>query len=197
MPEAADSETRLSDLTSNHIRRTYYNGPQNLESRWCESRNEPDRCLLCGVCSYPFSAVSYVPRSCFAVLASVMSRAEPLRRLAAQLSSLTNLECADAHGVQASWRRLRILRSRSLPRGLSLVSRTSALARAPALLCPSPPPVVLVAPSCSTGLSVESSPVVPPDRSVFFCRHSCSSASAGGPVESRSTAGVARSLHSA
>ena len=44
-----------------------------------------------------------------------------------------------------------------------------------------------------TGLSVKCSPVAPPGRSVSSCRHSCSSASAIGPVESRSTAGVAPS----
>ena len=97
-----------------------------------------------------------------------------------------------------SWKRLRNLWSRSLPRGLSLVSRTSVPALAPTLPCPRPLMVVLVAPSCSisvapTGLSVKSSPVAPPDRLVSSCRHSCSSAFANGPVESRGTAGVARS----
>ena len=65
-----------------------------------------------------------------------------------------------------SWKRLRILRSRSLPRGLSLVSRTSALARAPALLCPRPLPVVLVAPSCSTSVH----PRVFPPRALLWPR---------------------------
>ena len=36
-----------------------------------------------------------------------------------------------------------------------------------------------------TGLSVKCSPVAPPDRLASSCRHSCSSASANGPVEAR------------
>ena len=44
-----------------------------------------------------------------------------------------------------------------------------------------------------TNLSVKSSPVAPPDRSVSSCRHSCSSASGTGPVESGSMTGAARS----
>ena len=44
-----------------------------------------------------------------------------------------------------------------------------------------------------TGLSVKSCRAAPPDRSVSSHRRSSSSASAAGPVESRSTSGVARS----
>ena len=44
-------------------------------------------------------------------------------------------------------------------------------------------------PAQTAGLSVKSSPVGPPDCSVSSWHHSCSSASANGPVESRSTAG--------
>ena len=67
-----------------------------------------------------------------------------------------------------------------------------------ALVCSRPLPVVLAAPSCST----RAAPRVFPSRAVLWsrltaplpsCRHSCSSASATGPVESRSAAGVARS----
>ena len=52
-----------------------------------------------------------------------------------------------------SRRRLRNLRSRSLPRGLQLASRTSGPARTPALHCSMPLPVVLAAPSCSISVA--------------------------------------------
>ena len=96
-----------------------------------------------------------------------------------------------------SWRRLRSLWSRFLLRGLPIALRTSAPARALALLYPRPLPAVpagfiLLSQRAPTGLSVKSCPVSSPDHSISSHRHSCSSASAAGPVESRSAAGVAR-----
>ena len=72
-----------------------------------------------------------------------------------------------------SWKRLRNLWSRSRPRGLSLVSRTSVPTRAPALSCPRPLPVVLVAPCCSISVAPRvfesrSSPVTPPESLGLF-----------------------------
>ena len=100
--------------------------------------------------------------------ASAMSRAESLR-LAAQLSSLATLEDV-AQGVQA------------------LVEAPPELVEA----APSRPRgSILLNQRGPTSLSVKSCPVTPPDRSASSCRHSCSSASVNGPVESRSTAGAA------
>ena len=92
----------------------------------------------------------------------------------AAVLSLATLEAAVVHGVQA----LRKLRSRSLPRGLSLVSRTSVLARAPALLCPRPHPVVLVAPSCSISVA----PRVFPSRVLLWPRLTARSRLAATPA---------------
>ena len=98
-----------------------------------------------------------------------------LRRLAAQLSSLATLEAAVAHDVQT------LLEAPPEPvvpiPATRLVSRTSS---------PLALPLSLAQGRSQSGLSVKS-------RSVSSCRHSCSSASANGPVESRSTSGVARS----
>ena len=65
-----------------------------------------------------------------------------------------------------SWKRLRNLWSRSLPRGLLLASRTSDPARAPALPCPRPLPVVFAAPSCSISVA----PRVSLSRALLFPR---------------------------
>ena len=95
-----------------------------------------------------FSAVS---RARFWGLA--LSRAESLRRLAAQLSSLATLEAAVAQDVQV------VLEAPPEPvvpipaTGLSLVSRTSVPALAPTLPCPRPLMVVLVVPSCSISVA--------------------------------------------
>ena len=125
-----------------------------------------------------------------------MSRFESLRRLAAQLSSLATLEDAVAHGVQGS-----------LGGASGACGPGSCRGACPSLCAPPPPlalslsstqgrsPAVPAAPSCSASAVPRdwSCLVAPSDRSVSSCRHSCSSASAAGPVESRSTAGVARS----
>ena len=86
-----------------------------------------------------------------------------------------------------SWRRLRSPWFRSPPRGLHL--RPSSRSRFP----PAQHRSLLLNQRGPTGVSIKSSPVAPPDRSVSSCRHSCSSPSATSPVESRRSAGVARS----
>ena len=150
-------------------------------------------CSLCGVRSCLISAVS---RACFWGLA--MSRAESLRRLAAQLSSLANLEAAVAHDVQALLEAppepvVPIPATGPVSRLAHLRPRSSSRSPLPKAAPGRPRGSLLLNQRGPTGLSVKCSLVAPPDRSVSSCRHSCSSASANGPVESRSTAGVARS----
>ena len=88
-----------------------------------------------------------------------------------------------------SWKRFRRLWSRFLPWGLALRTaappRSRSRSRSPPLKgAPSRPRgSILLRQRGPTGLSVKSCPAAPPDRSVSSHRHSCSSASATGPVE--------------
>ena len=136
--------------------------------------------LRCAV----MSVLSRFTRARFWGLA--MSRVESLRRLAAQLSCLATLEAAVAHDVQALLEAPPEPVSQSLPRGMPLVSRTSVPARAPALPCRRPLPVVLVAPSCPISVA----PRVFPSRALPWPRQTARSLLAATPVESRSTAGA-------
>ena len=121
-----------------------------------------------------------------------MSRAEFLRRLASQLSSLANLEAAEAHDVQA------FLEAPPAPAApgpapgfVALRPRSRSRSPPPKAAPGRPRGSILLSHRDRTGLSVKSCPVAPPDCSVSSPRHSCSSAS--GPVEPRSATAAARS----
>ena len=114
-----------------------------------------------------------------------MSRAEFLRRLASQQSSLANLEAAEAHDVQA------FLEAPPAPAApgpapgfVALRPRSRSRSPPPRAAPGRPRGSILLSHRGRTGLSVRSCPVAPPDCSVSSPRHSCSSAS--GPVEPRS-----------
>ena len=123
-----------------------------------------------------------------------MSRAESLRRLAAQLSSLAALEASVAHGVQALLEAplepvVPIPTTGPAPRLAHLRLRSRSRSLLPKAAPSRPRGTILVNQRGSMGLSVKSSPVAPPDRSVSSHRHS--SSSPFGPVESRSARAAA------
>ena len=142
--------------------------------------------------------MSVLSSLCAPIWCLAMSRAEALRRLAAQLFSLANLEAAVAHDVQALLEAppepvVPIPPTAPVLRVADLRLRSRSRSPLPKAALSRPRGSILLNQRGTTGLFVKSSPVPPPERSVSSCRHSCSSASVNGPVEPRSTAGVARS----
>ena len=120
------------------------------------------------------------------------------RRLAAQLSSLANLEVGVAHDVQALLEAspepvVPIPATGPISRLAHFRPRSRSRSPLPKAAPGRPRGSVLLNQRGPTGLSVKYSPEAPPGRSVSSCRHSCSSVSAIGFVESQGTAGVARS----